>query len=1055
MIKKLVALCVHQPAIIILLTLICMAAGILSFLKLPIDAVPDITNTQVQIITRVDGMVPEEIERKVTFPIESALNGIIGVTQSRSITRFGISHVTVVFDEFMDIYKARQLVMERLTSIIPDLPQGIRPELGPISTGLGEIFHYQVEAIKKETGAQRLLQLMELRALQDWFVRPRLLRVKGVTEINTIGGYEKQYHIQPDLSVMKTHLITFDDIAQAVKRNNLSVGGGYIQEAKTQFLIQADGLLKGISDIEEIPIKVSKSLNVIKIKDVAKVRLSTELRNGAALINGEESVLGTVMMTMGENSRLVAQRVAEEVQKINKIIPEGYTLNALYDRSVMVDATLLTVEKNLLFGCALVVLFLLLLVGNIQAALIVALVIPVSLLMTFILMKMNGISGNLMSLGCLDFGIIIDSAVIVVDATMRLVSKESLRLGRPLSRDEIKITSIDGTSHVFKEAFFGQLIIVLVFLPIFALTGVEGKMFVPIATTFVYALLAALVLSFTLVPTLCGLLLPGKIAVKKPWLMRQAEHIFAPLFERALNQRKAVMITVLVIVFCSGLVFTRMGGEFIPQLDEGSLALDMVRPVEISTNRSISQQALTEKIILKFPEVSHTFSRLGTSSVPADPSGINLGDTFVMLHPKKEWPQVNGKVRSKPELVYAIVDEVKKGVQEQVFMTTQPMQMRFNDLLEGTRADVSIKIFGSDVDTLEKISREIENSVKSVPGTGEIQLQLKARVPVLKITPKFQDLRQLGFGNETILAPVGVGYQGENVGNIYNGVQRFPIIVRLDHPDREDLGKMRQMPVGYSDDLQVPFEAAADIKMQETYQSLYRESSERRTAVLVSLKDRDVQSWVTEAMAKVEKEVKFPSGYSIEWGGNYKNLQNAKRSLSYLVPMTLLLVFFIIYMVFKKVSEALIIFCCVPLSLVGGIFALFLMGLNFSVSAGVGFIALFGISVLNGVILVSYYRELAHEGKKPHEAVKEGTKVLLRPILMTALVDAFGFLPMMLATGLGAEVQKPLAAVVVGGIISSTILAIFVLPLLYLFHAEKNHQDQEVGHQLSSPIPGE
>ena len=1055
MIKKIVSLCVHQPAIILLLTLISMAAGVLSFLKLPIDAVPDITNTQVQIITRVDGMVPEEIERKVTFPIESALNGIIGVTQSRSITRFGISHVTVVFDESMDIYKARQLVMERLTSIIPDLPNGIRPELGPISTGLGEIFHYQVEATKKETGDQRLLQLMELRALQDWFVRPRLLRVKGVTEINTIGGYEKQYHIQPDLSVMKTHLITFDDIAAAVKRNNLSVGGGYVQEPKTQFLIQADGLLKGIYDIEEIPIKVSKSLNVIKIKDVAKVRLSTELRNGAALINGEESVLGTVMMTMGENSRLVAQRVAEEVQKINKIMPEGYNLKSLYDRSVMVDATLLTVEKNLLFGCALVVLFLLLLVGNLQAAVIVALVIPVSLLITFILMKMNGISGNLMSLGCLDFGIIIDSAVIVVDATMRLVSKESLRLGRPLLRDEIKNASIDGTSHVFKEAFFGQLIIVLVFLPIFALTGVEGKMFVPIATTFVYALLAALVLSFTLVPTLCGLLLPGKLAVKRPWLMRQAESIFAPLFEKALQLRKAVVLSVLVIVFCSGIVFSRMGGEFIPQLDEGSLALDMVRPVEISTNRSISQQALTEKIILKFPEVSHTFSRLGTSSVPADPSGINLGDTFVMLHPKKEWPEVNGKVRSKPELVNAIVNEVKNGVQEQVFMTTQPMQMRFNDLLEGTRADVSIKIFGSDVDTLEKISREIENSVKSVPGTGEIQLQLKARVPVLKITPRFQDLRQLGFGNETILAPVGVGYQGENVGNIYNGVQRFPIIVRLDHPDREDLNKMRQMPVGYSDDLQVPFEAAADIKMQETYQSLYRESSERRTAVLVSLKERDVQSWVTEAMAKVEKEVKFPSGYSIEWGGNYKNLQNAKRSLSYLVPLTLLLVFFIIYMVFKKISDALIIFCCVPLSLVGGIFVLSLMGLNFSVSAGVGFIALFGISVLNGVILVSYYRELAHEGKKPHEAVKEGTKILLRPILMTALVDAFGFLPMMLATGLGAEVQKPLAAVVVGGIISSTILAIFVLPLLYLSVEEKKENQEELSHELPSPIPGE
>ena len=1037
MIKKIVSFCVNQPAIIILLTLTAMAMGVASFLELPIDAVPDITNTQVQIITRVDGLVPEEIERKVTFPIESALNGIIGVSQSRSITRFGISHVTVVFDDKMDIYKSRQLVMERLTSITPDLPAGVRPELGPISTGLGEIFHYQVEAKEKKFGEDRLLQLMELRALQDWFVRQRLLRVKGVTEINTIGGYEKQYHIQPDLALMRHNVVTFDDISAAVKRNNLSVGGGYVEEGQTQYLIQADGLLKGIPDIEEIPIKINKSLNVIKIKDVAKVRLSTELRNGAALINGEESVLGTVMMTMGENSRLVARKVAKEIENINKMMPEGYNLTPLYDRSEMVDATLLTVEKNLLFGCALVVLFLLLLVGNLQAAMIVALVIPVSLLITFILMKMNGISGNLMSLGCLDFGIIIDSAVIVVDATMRMISKQSAKLGRSLSRDEIKNVSVDGTHHVFKEAFFGQLIIVLVFLPIFALTGVEGKMFVPIATTFVYALLAALVLSFTLVPTLCGLLLPGQLSIKKPCLMRMAENIFSPLFEKTLKRRTLVVSMALGIVVFSGWLFTRMGGEFIPQLDEGSLALDMVRKVDIATSRSIELQAETEKAILKFPEVSHTFSRIGTSSIPADPNGINLGDTFVMLHPKNEWKEVNGKVRTKQELVTDIVNAVKLAVPDQMFMTTQPMQMRFNDLLEGIRADVSIKVFGPDVDTLEKISREIEAIVRPVSGTGEVQLQLKARVPVLRITPKSSELGQLGFGNEMILGPVGVGYQGEKVGTIYNGVQRFPIFVRLDHPDRNSLEKMRLMQVGISDELQVPFKDVANLERKETYQSLFRESSERRTAVLVSLKDRDVQSWVTEALAKVEKSVKIPSGYSLEWGGNYKNLQNAKRSLSYLVPLTLLLVFFIIYLVFKKMSHALVIFCCVPLSLVGGILFLAFMGLNFSVSAGVGFIALFGISVLNGVILVSYYRELAHEGMSPEKAVQEGTLVLLRPILMTALVDAFGFLPMMMATGLGAEVQKPLAAVVVGGIISSTLLAIFVLPVLYLWVEKK------------------
>lgn len=1021
-----------------------MGLGIASFFELPIDAVPDITNTQVQIITRVDGLVPEEIERKVTFPIESALNGIIGVSQSRSTTRFGISHVTVVFDEKMDIYKARQLVMERLTSIAPDLPHGVRPELGPISTGLGEIFHYQVEAKEKKDGAERLLQLMEIRAVQDWFVRPRLLRVKGVTEINTIGGYEKQYHIQPDLMLMKQFAITFSDIADSVKRNNLSVGGGYIEKGATQFLVQADGLLKSISDIEEIPIKINKSLEVIKIKDIAKVRLSTELRNGAALVNGSEAVLGTVMMTMGENSRTVARRVAEEVDKISLIMPKDFYIKPLYDRSVMVNATLLTVEKNLLFGCALVVLFLLLLVGNFQAAIIVALVIPVSLLITFILMKVNGISGNLMSLGCLDFGIIIDSAVIVVDATMRLISKKSTTLGRSLTRDEIKNVSIDGTSHVFKEAFFGQLIIVLVFLPIFALTGVEGKMFAPIATTFVYALLAALVLSFTLVPCLCGLILPGKLSIKKPWLMRKSEELFKPIFSIAIRKRKTFFSGALFIVFLSAFIFTKMGGEFIPQLDEGSLALDIVRPVDIATSKSIQLQEKTEKVILTFPEVTHTFSRLGTSSIPADPSGINLGDTFIMMKPKSEWPEIDGKVRTKPELVNAIVDQVKKNVPEQFFMTTQPMQMRFNDLLEGTRADVSIKVFGPNVDELEKISREIEKHVKRISGTGDVQLQLKSRVPVLKITPKVQELKQLGLGNEMILAPVGVGYQGENVGSIYNGVQRFPIFVRLDHPDRENEDKMRQMPVGFSNELQVPFQDVANIQKEETYQSLYRESSERRTAVLVSLKDRDVESWVKEAIDKVQRKMKLPSGYHLEWGGNYKNLQNAKKSLILLVPLTLLLVFFIIYLVFKDLLQALIIFCCVPLSLVGGIFTLFLMGLNFSVSAGVGFIALFGISVLNGVILVSYYRELAHEGVQPEVAVQEGTLVLLRPILMTALVDAFGFLPMMMATGLGAEVQKPLAAVVVGGIISATILAIFVLPLLYLSLEEKRKIKQHI-----------
>ena len=1036
MIKSLIRFCVFNPGLILVMVLASVAMGIISFINLPIDAVPDITNTQVQIISRVDGLVPQEIERKVTFPIESALSGILGVTQSRSITRFGISHITVVFDEKMDIYRARQLVTERLTTIIPDLPPGVVPELGPITTGLGEIYHYQVEAKQKKSGKERILQLMEIRAIQDWHVRPRLLKVKGVTEINTIGGYEKQFHIQPNFQNMAKYAVHFEDIAQTVRANNLSVGGGYVEREKDQYLIQADGLLKNIEDIENLPVKLNKSLEIIKIKDIAKVTLAEELRNGAALVNGEEAVLGTVMMMLGENSRKVATKVAEEVQTISKNLPDGYILIPMYDRSVMVDATIATVEKNLIFGCALVVLFLFLLVGNFQAAMIVALVIPVSLLITFILMKMNNISGNLMSLGCLDFGIIIDSAVIVVDATMRAMMKAFEKSKETLSRDQIKNLTVEATSHVFKEAFFGQLIIILVFIPIFALSGVEGKMFTPIATTFVYALVAALVLSLTFVPALCGLILPGKFSLKKPWLMEKADFIFAPVFEFVLAHKRKVIPFALGIIAFSVFIFSRMGGEFIPQLDEGSLALDMIRPVEIATSESIRQQGLTEKRILAFKEVSHTFSRLGTSAIPSDPSGINLGDTFVMLHPKKDWPKINGKVRTKPELVKDIAEAVKTEVPQQNFLLTQPMQMRFNDLLEGTRADVSIKVFGSDINVLEKISREISEIVKKVPGTGEIQLQLKDRVPLLKVTPNVEGMRKLGFGNSTILDSVSKAYQGEKLGTIYEGVQRFPIMMRLDLDQRGDLDYLRNLPVGFSDELHVPFKEVADLNFEKTYHTIFRENGERRTAVLISLKDRDVQSYVFEAMSVLEKKMKIPAGYTVEWGGNFKNLQSAKSSMGILVPITLLVIFFIIYMVFNHAWHALIIFSCVPLSLVGGIVLLWLTGLNFSVSAGVGFIALFGISVLNGVILIGHYRELKHEGVSTLDSVKMGTRTLLRPILMTALVDAFGFLPMMMATGLGAEVQKPLATVVVGGIISATVLALLVLPVLYLMYEE-------------------
>ncbi len=1047
MINKIISFSVYNRVVVLVFTGLLILAGILAFEKLPIDAVPDITNVQVQINTPVEGFAPQEIERTITYPIEAAMNGLAGVTEVRSITRFGLSQVTVTFEDHTDIYRARQLVSERLQRTLGSLPKNIQPTLGPVSTGLGEIYHYAVEAEKTATGPERTLQMMELRALQEYFVKPRLLTVKGVAEVNTIGGYEKQFHIQPRPQDMAEYGVHFDEIAEALERTNRNTGGGYVEQTSEQFIVQVVGLLKNEEDIKAVPIRPLESLKTLTISDVADVSLGTELRTGAALVNGHEAVIGTAFMLLGENSRTVSLRVAEKIQEIQKDLPEGYRLIPLYNRSELVNSTLGTVEHNLLLGAFLVIIVLLALVGNVRAAIITAITIPLSLLFTFLIMRWQGISGNLMSLGALDFGIIIDGAVIVLDNCVRFVHDRSRALGRSLTRQELKEAVIEATIEIRKAAGFGELIIVIVFLPIFALTGIEGKMFQPMAATFIFAVIGALILSFTTAPALASLFLSGKAQDKEPWLMKKVRHIYSPVLRWALVRKRLVSLAGLSMIILGGILFSFLGGEFLPRLDEGSFVLQLVRPANINLSQSIELQKVSEDVIKEFPEVSAVFSRIGTAEVATDPMGVNLADTFIMLKDKKEWPKINGSKRDKEGLEKAVMQHLEEEVPGQRILLTQPIEMRFNELMEGTRAAVSVKLFGEDMNTLVSLTKEIAEVIEKVPGAGDVEAEVKSPSPMLRIEPNYAFLHRLGISIQEVLEAVGTGLGGLESGHIYEGVRRFPMVVRLSNENRSDLETIRNLPVGIATNLTAPLKQVATVSFVEDYSSISRESSKRRAAVLINPRGRDTESFVNEAQEKVTQAVKLPEGYYMEWGGNFENLKEAKTRLMILTPLILVIVLLMIYAAFRDFFQTLLIFLGIPLALVGGVLGLMLNGLPFSISAGVGFVALCGIAVLNGVVLISYFNQLRKSGLTPREVVLKGTDVRLRPILMTALVEIFGFLPMMLSTGVGAEVQKPLASVVIGGIVSSTLLTLVVLPTIYAWAANTFGIGKEEGQK--------
>lgn len=1032
MMSKIIAFSIYNRMAVLLVTIGIAIAGWVTFENLPIDAVPDVTNNQVQINTAVDGLSPEETERNITFPIETAMRGLAGVVEVRSLTRFNLSQVTVIFEDAVEIYRARQLVAERLQAVSGSLPPGVLPQPGPVSSGLGEIVHYSVESETIETGEKRLEQLMEMRTIQEWYVKPRLLTVKGVAEVNTIGGFERQFHIQPNTQKMARYGVQFSEIIEAIERTNKNVGGGYVQQTGEQFLVQAVGLLKDIEDIKAVPLKSLETFQTITIGDIADVRLATELRSGAGLVRSKEAVVGTVMMLLGENSRTVAIRVAERIKEIQEGLPKGYKIETLYIRSDLVSSTIGTVEHNLLTGAFLVIVVLALLMGNIRAAIITAITIPISLLVTFIAMKYFNISGNLVSLGALDFGIIVDGTVILLDHVVRVIQDRSSALKRNLTKEELQKAVYDATVHIRTAAGFGQLIIVVVFLPIFSLVGVEGKMFRPMAATFIIAITAALVLSFTTAPALASLLMTGKVADKEPWLMKMLERGYKPILELVLRFKVATIAVGVVSTAIGIILFMGLGGEFLPQLDEGTLLVQTTRPVNVSIDQSVILQSKTEQIASDFPEVAYTFSKIGTSEIANDPMGVHQADTYVMYKPEKEWPLVNGKRRTRSEVANAIIERLDLELPGQSVLRSQPIQMRFNDLLEGSKSDVSVKLYGDDMETLARITKQIASIVEKIEGSGEIETELRGTSPLLRVTPKKDVLRKMGISTQQVLQTVGVALGGAESGMLYEGERRFPIFVRLSEAQRSDLEGIRSLPVGIGNNATIPLSEVADIRFEEAYGTIVREDGKRRAAVLINPHGRDTESFVNEARNAVAEQVKLPEGYYIEWTGTFRNLQEAKSRLLVLAPLALLLVLMMIYTAFKSMGETLLIFACVPMALVGGVLGLILNGLPFSITAGVGFIALSGIAVLNGVVLMNYFNDLRRDGLDPKTIVRKGAMLRLRPVMMTALVDIFGFLPMMLSTSIGAEVQKPLASVVIGGIVSSTLLTLLVLPALYL-----------------------
>lgn len=1034
MIDKILEFALRQRVFVLIGVVSLIIVGVWSAIRLPIDAVPDITNVQVQINTSVPALAPEEIEKLVTYPIEVEMGGIEKLLEVRSISKFGLSQVTLIFEEDADIYRARQLAGERLQAVLDELPPGVTPKLAPITTGLGEIYHYTVHYQKdyNEVPQDPVERLRQLKLVQDYVVKPALRTIKGVTEVNTTGGYDKQLVILPDPVKLTSVGLTIGEVADVIAENVTNAGGSVVEKGGESVTVRSVGRVQTTEEIADLPLKFAGRPVALRVKDVAEVAIGSGVRTGSATHDGEEAVLGSALMLIGENSRLVSQRVHEKIEEIQAKLPPGVVVETVYNRTDLVNATIRTVEKNLFEGAVLVIAVLIGLLGNWRAALIVASAIPLSMLFAMTGMVRYGVSGNLMSLGAVDFGLIVDGAVVMAENVVRVLAHRQHQLGRLLNREERMHSILTACKQVGSPTVFGVAIITIVYLPMFTLTGIEGKMFKPMAFTVVFALIGALILALTVVPVLCSFFMTKKVREEDNLVIRLAKRLYAPALEFSLRMRW-LMTAVAVGIFAVSLwVFTHLGAEFIPQLDEGSLAAQMIRTTSIGLGPSLEMQTAAEKLMLeKFPEVTHTFARVGTSEVATDPMGVNIGDSYILLKPPAEWRQIDGRTISKDELTNLMSRELNTHFPGQSYLFSQPIELRFNELLSGSRADIAIKVFGDDYDTLEKVAGEVREIVEKVPGAADVEFDAAGKAPILQVVLNRAAMARYNVHAAEVNKVVETAFAGAESGVVVDGNRRFPIVTRLPERARQDFGRVANLPVRTADGGVITLGQVADVSVSESVNTINREAFQRRMAIQINLRGRDVQSFVQEAQQKIADGVKLPAGYFIEYGGAFKNLQEARTRLMIVVPMALGAIFLLIFMAFGSVRQALIVYTGIPLAVTGGIFALWLRDLPFSISAAVGFIALSGVAVLNGVMMISFINQLREEGKNVREAVVEGALTRLRPVLMTALVASLGFVPMALAHGSGAEVQRPLATVVIGGIITATFLTLVLLPTLY------------------------
>lgn len=1046
MLESIIRFSLNRRGLILALALLVSGLGLWNFSRLPIDAVPDITNVQVAINTEAPGYTPLEVEQRVTFAVEMAMAGLPRLKYTRSVSRYGLSQVTVIFADNTDIYFARQQVGERLISAMRDLPEGLTPQLGPIATGLGEIFMFTVDAEPDATNVDGSpVTPTDLRTVHDWIIRPQLMRVPGVVEVNPIGGYRREILVALAPEKMLARGVTQADITEALRRNNNNRGAGFIERNGAQWLIRISGQAQTLEDLGSIVIRQDGGVPV-RIRDVADVTEGQELRSGAATQNGREVVMSTVFMLIGENSRTVASATAAKLKEVQASLPPGITATAVYDRTTLVDHTLNTVRKNLLEGALLVIVVLFLLLGNIRAALLTAAVIPVAMLMTITGMVQTRVSANLMSLGALDFGLIVDGAVIIVENCLRRLSEAGHR-GRMDLRERLEVV-FEATREVIRPSLFGVFIITAVYLPIFSLTGVEGKMFHPMAITVMIALLSAMLLSITFVPAAVALLFRKPVQEKANPLVQGGLRLYRPIVKAALRWRWLVVASAIVLVIVSGSLATRLGSEFIPNLDEGDIAMHALRIPGTSLEQAIQLQEVLEARIKTMPEVERIFAKIGTAEVATDPMPPSVADNFIILKPRSEWPD---PAKSKNQFV-AELEALVTPVPGNRYEFLQPIQMRFNELLAGVRSELAVKVFGDDFDQLIALGAEIEAALEKVPGAADVAVEQATGLPLLTLHPKTEALARHGIALADVQDHVATALGGEVATQLYEGDRRSDVVVRLPESLRANPDNLAQFPVPLPGHGYVPLGELVTIEQGTGYNQVYRENGKRRVVISANVRGRDLGSFVTEVRAAIDENVEIPTGYWVEYGGTYQQLQSASQRLSIVVPVTLALIIGLLIMALGSVRDAAVIFSGVPLALTGGLIALLLRDIPFSISAAVGFIALSGIAVLNGLVMVSFIRDLRLHGRALDDAIIEGAITRFRPVLMTALVAALGFVPMAFNAGIGSEVQRPLATVVIGGIISSTLLTLIVLPALYRLVHRDDSKLRSVSHTTSHNI---